>query len=167
MDRKFIVSVAKKIFDIDNISVTLITKPYKEFVKSVIKLCTIFSLLAFVSFTSLMVLFLSAVYVVFIYINWIFISHCAKFGYKKIMCALVLSVLYFACYLAVLNVRSFIPFLFSLDIQWLFYIIVALSVLFFAFLLIFLVYSWGKVFKEQLMGFLMVRDYKKRRRNRK
>lgn len=148
-------------------SVTLIAKPYKEFVQAVVKLCVIFSLLAFVSFTPLMVLFLSVVYLVFIYINRIFISYCAKFGYKKIMCALVLSVLYFACYLAVLNVRRFIPFLFSLDIQWLFYIIVAVSVLFFAFLLIFFVYSWGKVFKEQIMGFLMVRDYKKRRRNRK
>jgi len=159
--------VAKKIFDIDNMSVTLIAKPYKEFVQAVVKLCVIFSLLAFVSFTPLMVLFLSVVYLVFIYVNRIFISYCAKFGYKKIMCALVLSVLYFACYLAVLNVRRFIPFLFSLDIQWLFYIIVAVSVLFFAFLLIFFVYSWGKVFKEQIMGFLMVRDYKKRRRNRK
>ena len=159
--------MARKIFDIENIPVTLISKPYKKFVKIIIKLCVIFSLLVMVSFTPVMILFLSVVYVQFIYINWIFISFCEKFGYKKRMCVLVLAVLYFICYLSAVNLRHFALILFALNTQMFFYFVIVISVLFFVFLLILLFYSWGKVFIEQFKGFLMARYYKNRRRNRK
>ena len=166
--QKFITGVTNKILDIENMQITLINKPYKEFIKSVIKLCLIFSFLAFVSFTPLMVLFLLPVYVLFAYINWIFISYCAKFGYKKIMCVLVLAGLYFLCYIAVVNLRRFIPILFTLNIQTVvYYIIVPVGLLLLVFIFFFFAYSWGKVFLDVFKGFLMVRDYKNRRNKRR
>ena len=160
-----VINVAKKIFEIENMPTTLIGKPYKKLAITAIKLCAVFSLLAFMSFTPLMVLVLAAAYIVFIYFTRIFISYCAKFGYKKIMCALVLSVLYFLCYFAAVNLRSFMAILFTLDIQPLFYyIIIPIGALFVVFMLIFSAYSWGKVFKDQL---LMARDRKNRQRSQK
>jgi len=99
---------AQKIFDIENTPVTLIVKPYKTFAKSTAKLCAIFSLMVFVSFNLVLALFFFAVYIMLLYLTVVFIDFCAKFGYKKVMLAIVFAVLYFLCYLAASGLRNFL-----------------------------------------------------------
>jgi len=100
------IEFAQKIFDIENMPVTLIVRPYKTFAKSTAKLCAVFSLLVFLSFNLVLALFLFIVYIMVLYLTVVFINFCAKFGYKKVMLALVFAVLFFLCYLAASGLRN-------------------------------------------------------------
>jgi len=106
-----IMKTANLMSGIENMPVTLIAKPYRAFMTITIKLCAIFSFLVFVSFTPLIALFLTVLYVVFLYYNYIFIKYCARFGYKKIMMIIVLAAMYFICFVITVNLRHFFLFM--------------------------------------------------------
>lgn len=98
---------AKLLFGIEDMPVTLITKPYKMFAKVTVRLCALFSFLIFLSFAPLITAFLFAFYIMLFYFTNIFINLCVKFGYKKILMIIIFGVLYFLCFIVTTNLRHF------------------------------------------------------------
>jgi hypothetical protein len=93
---------------IEDMPLTLIVKPYKIFIKAALRLCALFSLLVFISFSPIITLILAVVYILLLYMTNIFINFCVKFGYKKIMLVIIFALLYFLCFTAVTNLRHFL-----------------------------------------------------------
>jgi hypothetical protein len=106
--QKVMDSIAGKLFEIRDMPVTLIIKPYRSFVITIIKLCLFFAWLVFVSFNFLITLILCGVYFLFFYFTYVFLCQCVKFGYSKIMLGLFFGILYSLVFFAVKGVHLFL-----------------------------------------------------------
>ena len=95
-------------YQIRNMPVTLIYRPYKTFIKAAVKLCFIFSFLVFFSAVPLINLALIPGYITTFYITNLFINFYVKYGYKKIMLILIFVILFLFVFIITYYLRNFI-----------------------------------------------------------